>query len=174
MGCIAEYCRPVGGGRVNTAVAGWWARVDKYNSKHWLTKMLAVAWNAIEDAAPGTALRPPGTAGPLGGSGPCVLEGVQALQARLEPLVPLPQRLLQCLLPAGPVSEPVRSPRHSLTSTHSLSVVSSTPNALIPPSPPLSSALAPWSSAIQLPKEWPSPLPPLFFFFFVCLNAKAL
>jgi hypothetical protein len=52
--------------RSNTAVAAWWARVDKYHSKHWLTKLLSVTWNAIGDTAAGAALRPPPATGDAG------------------------------------------------------------------------------------------------------------
>lgn len=39
-------------------MAAWWARVDKYHSKHWLTRLLSTSpWHAVADVAPGAALR---------------------------------------------------------------------------------------------------------------------
>eukprot|EP00884_Botryococcus_braunii_P019718 jgi/Botrbrau1/642/Bobra.0161s0031.1 len=52
--------------RVNSAVAGWWARVDKYTQSTGSRRELAQNWNAVGDHVPGTALRPPGLPVPWG------------------------------------------------------------------------------------------------------------
>jgi hypothetical protein len=91
---------------VNTAVAGWWARVDKYNSKNWLTRLLAQNWNAIGDSVPGMALRPPGAGGPLGTSP--IQEAVSSLHASSGTPESPPPGILSVLSNADSVALEVR------------------------------------------------------------------